>query len=296
MKPAIVLAIIAIAIIGVRQFQTSAPTPPAEPSPIRSSGESSGSSRVSQSEEANESESPFDLQRNPSQSPTGHWVEGARNLIRSPFALDGPYIDINGIDPGTMIECPITGKSFRVPEPTADELAIRDHEEKLANTILPAFRLDAQTLEQPEWLFGLSDLPIAIDQASIRKYDPNALKTPLTFDLQNVPLSETLRFVSSLSKVPHEVTPEGVVFRLHEAPPPPKPPSPNLYTKTYKRPEHLPRPASGGTLMDHLREQGIEFPEDSSVFYHKAKDQIVVRNSREQMARLDVFMNPDASR
>ncbi len=42
-------------------------------------------------------------------------------LIKSPYALEGPYIDVNGILPGTKIKCPTTAKIIVVPGSKKDE-------------------------------------------------------------------------------------------------------------------------------------------------------------------------------
>lgn len=42
-------------------------------------------------------------------------VQGASNLVVSPYAKEGPYIDVSGLSSGTQIECPKTGKTVLVP-------------------------------------------------------------------------------------------------------------------------------------------------------------------------------------
>ncbi|MGY8690209.1 MAG: hypothetical protein ACKVHP_21035 [Verrucomicrobiales bacterium] len=42
-------------------------------------------------------------------------VQGASNLVVSPYAKDGPYIDVSGLSSGTQIECNKTGKTILVP-------------------------------------------------------------------------------------------------------------------------------------------------------------------------------------
>ena len=42
-------------------------------------------------------------------------VQGADNLVVSPFAKDGPYLDTAGLSSGTQIECEVTGKTILVP-------------------------------------------------------------------------------------------------------------------------------------------------------------------------------------
>ena len=42
-------------------------------------------------------------------------VKGADNLVVSPFAKDGPYLDTSGLSSGTAIECEVTGKTILVP-------------------------------------------------------------------------------------------------------------------------------------------------------------------------------------
>jgi hypothetical protein len=42
-------------------------------------------------------------------------VDGKPGLVFSPFSPDGLYIDVRGIDSGTKIKCPWTGRYFRVP-------------------------------------------------------------------------------------------------------------------------------------------------------------------------------------
>ena len=42
-------------------------------------------------------------------------VQGASNLVVSPYAKEGPYIDVSGLSSGTQIECNKTGKTILVP-------------------------------------------------------------------------------------------------------------------------------------------------------------------------------------
>ena len=42
-------------------------------------------------------------------------VQNADNLVVSPFAKDGPYLDTAGLSSGTQIECEVTGKTILVP-------------------------------------------------------------------------------------------------------------------------------------------------------------------------------------
>ncbi len=42
-------------------------------------------------------------------------VQGASGLVVSPYAKEGPYIDVNGLSSGTQIECPKTKKTILVP-------------------------------------------------------------------------------------------------------------------------------------------------------------------------------------
>lgn len=42
-------------------------------------------------------------------------VQGATNLVVSPYSKDGPYIDVSNLSSGTQIECPKTGKTILVP-------------------------------------------------------------------------------------------------------------------------------------------------------------------------------------
>lgn len=42
-------------------------------------------------------------------------VQGASNLVVSPYAKEGPYIDVSGLSSGTQIECPKTKKTILVP-------------------------------------------------------------------------------------------------------------------------------------------------------------------------------------
>jgi hypothetical protein len=35
-------------------------------------------------------------------------------FIKSPYAPDSGYIDVRGISPGTTVQCPYTGKPFKI--------------------------------------------------------------------------------------------------------------------------------------------------------------------------------------
>jgi hypothetical protein len=38
-----------------------------------------------------------------------------KGYIESPYALNVGYVDIRGYQPGELVQCPYTGKVFRVP-------------------------------------------------------------------------------------------------------------------------------------------------------------------------------------
>ncbi len=47
--------------------------------------------------------------------PVGIVVEGKKGMVYSPYAQDQGQVDVEGFPSGTRVECPYTGKYFRVP-------------------------------------------------------------------------------------------------------------------------------------------------------------------------------------
>ncbi|MEM0896802.1 MAG: hypothetical protein AAGJ79_07930 [Verrucomicrobiota bacterium] len=47
--------------------------------------------------------------------PSGTPVPGKPNYVYSPFAKKNQIVDVQGLEPGTKVRCPYTGKLFRVP-------------------------------------------------------------------------------------------------------------------------------------------------------------------------------------
>lgn len=234
----------------------------------------------------------FDLVRTPSQNPEGIRVEGFPYLMRSPHDPEGPMIDFTGLAPGMTIECPTTAKPIRVPMPTAEEHAIAKHKETIDGTKVDTAKVKAQKFgDAVSWLAEFTDVPIVIDHAKITEFSPKALDSQITLDLVNVPLSEFLNYVSQLSGVPHEITADGVLFTMNEPPPAPPKRNPNFFTKTYKRPAHLPKPGPDDSIMDMMRARGVDFPDGASVFYHAGNDALVIRNDKEQMQRMDAVID-----
>ncbi len=173
----------------------------------------------------------------------------------------------------------------------SDERAIATYRQTLLETKLEKMQVDAQSFEDaPTWLTDYIDVPIVLDRAQITKFGPQALEVPITLDLMNVPADQVLRFISSLSGVPHKITAKGVVFTLDEPIKPPTPPNPHLFTKTYRRPEHLPKPKPGEDLKELLSHHGLSFPEEASVLYHELRDQYIIRNTAEEMKRVDALI------
>lgn len=51
----------------------------------------------------------------PTEPPVAKWVAGKPGYITSPYAPTAGYIDVTGFAPGTEVQCPYSGKRFRVP-------------------------------------------------------------------------------------------------------------------------------------------------------------------------------------
>lgn len=72
-----------------------------------------------------------DLPQNPSPDspapaadiPYGSRVPGRAGFVYSPFAEKNQLVDVAGIAPGVEVKCPYSGKLFRVPEPSLEEMA-----------------------------------------------------------------------------------------------------------------------------------------------------------------------------
>ncbi len=63
------------------------------------------------------------VKRDKPEMPVGVWVEGKPGYVYSPFADKAKIVDLTGLEAGTMVRCPYSGKLFLVPpsEGEADE-------------------------------------------------------------------------------------------------------------------------------------------------------------------------------
>ena len=76
---------------------------------------------------------------------------------------------------------------------------------------------------------------------------------------------------------------------------PPPPPNTNMFLTPYKRPAHLPKPKPDVDLLDMMRHHGVDFPKGASVSYNVDSDQYVIRNTKEQMKRMDAVIDGQGS-
>lgn len=224
-----------------------------------------------------------------------------------------------------LVEQPLT-KLQRIP---SEESEVRESEEKLKSIILPSVEfsdtplyealayLEQQSIERDthETDPTKKGVKIALDPGlgghdkAAGPAEETAANSKITLRLSNVPLSEALRYTSSLAQTKYKVDQNGVEIV------PLSTPDADLYTNVYTVPPSFvdklvqqeqnaapdpfaaPVSAGGGAEMDKaspkelLERQGITFPAGSSVVYNEETSQLIVRNSPDQMELVEALVD-----
>lgn len=236
-----------------------------QPKPFDSAPPSIKQVASSSSLDASDRETALGLVRDRTAPLAGIPIAGNANLIRSPYAPEGPLIDVEGLALGTEIECPTTGKALRVP----GDPRLAKVEENLDRLVFPKITLTDQTLA--EAVAFLNDESATLDpdgkgvafRVSDDVKEADLKSSQITLDLQNIPLREVVRYVADLSGLRLRTTGDGV--ELYPRPP--------LLTRQYEAPQlfdatvdpflnegvvHSKRPKSAKEILAEL---GVEFEE-----------------------------------
>ena len=195
--------------------------------------------------------------------------------------------------------------SARSPEDKTQR--VRELEQKLKTIILPS--VDFSDTKLGDALGVIQKISRDIDESgpgvtiSIREEDRKEYSdVPITLRLSNVPLSEALRYITSLSQTRYHLTPNGVVVR--------KTPRRNeLYTNLYVVPptfstqgantdpgDPFAVPAKSKPLnarlsaKEILESAGIIFGPGASAVYNPSTSQLIVRNNQDQMELVEVYL------
>jgi beta-lactamase regulating signal transducer with metallopeptidase domain len=180
-----------------------------------------------------------------------------------------------------------TEKSEALTEQDTEE-AKRQIEEKIKGIVIPV--IDFKDTPFSEAIAILERKTAEIDPLAggirIRMVGTKD-STWLTMQLSNVPLMEALHYTSSLAQCKYRITGAGVeIVPLAELPLT----SPDrLFTNIYRVPPHaFGTPPDGQNTKAALEKIGICFGEGSSASYNPESMNLIVRNTGEQLKRLEV--------
>ncbi len=148
----------------------------------------------------------------------------------------------------------------------ADEKAKQaEMKKRLKSLVVPRFQLDAVDLEEAVKQLAKASreaddqnrhLVIEIDEAGIRSQQPGLLdQQSITLNLQNVPVSELLRYVTTLAGVTFEVGTERVTILAE---------TPDQIIETKRAVSKDSGYASGAAFKRLLEKEGVRFEEGSS--------------------------------
>ncbi len=108
----------------------------------------------------------------------------------------------------------------------------------------------------------------------------------ITLRLTNVPMTEALRYTTSLAQLKFKVEPNAVVIL------PLTIVNTDLFTNAYQVPPTFLSVGSSEatTALDILKDAGITFPPGGSAIYNPKTSQLVVRNTMDQMELVEAFL------
>lgn len=158
----------------------------------------------------------------------------------------------------------------------------------LKTLIIPS--VDFQSVSLRDALEQLEAISVDIDPkgvgAPIRlMVDDEAAKTQITLRLTNVPLTEALRYTSSLASLEFEANHEGVIVFS----PVSRKPSQLLYTNAY--PVSLSFFPPGVGAKEFLEQIGIEFGTGASAVFNRSNLTLIMRNTEAENQKLERSLN-----
>lgn len=110
---------------------------------------------------------------------------------------------------------------------------------------------------------------------------PDSAGTEITLRLKDVPLGEALRYTASLASAMTRIEGDAVVIVPAQL-------TPHLTTKTYRvKPRFTTLDGEVLSAAEFLSRFGVDFPAGSSVVYNAESSQLVVRNTEEQLAKIE---------
>jgi beta-lactamase regulating signal transducer with metallopeptidase domain len=118
--------------------------------------------------------------------------------------------------------------------------------------------------------------------------EENAKQTQITLKLENVPMVEALRYITSLAQLNYhiEITAEGNVIRIVSL----VSPEEELYTNVYSVVGVGEFEKDGADAKRIFEGAGIVFPESASAMLLAERGQLIVRNTQSQMELVEVWL------
>ena len=227
-------------------------------------------------------------------------------LMRSPYVDDGPWIDFKGIEPGTEIECPSTGKTIVVPGDP--EIAILS--KKLEELVILKVEMSDWSLDEAISYLVEQSRKLDATKAGVGIHIENRGwiteetrdEISITLSLKEVPLVEALRYVTELAGMRYRLSAGGVFLEPHVDFEDSRP----LETRTYKMPTaftqlelfdsdedyepEFPSSLEKPSAQEILLSRGFMMLEDSSVQFDEVSNRLVFRNTPDQHELMEAFI------
>ena len=193
---------------------------------------------------------------------------------------------------------PAPPRSAPEPTPQAQDSEATALRNEANAAIIPILRVREATVEE---------VMVQITKASGVKvfYTPKKEnEARVTMDLRRVPAAEAIKYAAGLSNLTITYKKDGVYLTDlppdHSPTPPRSAPTPqfgaaeSLFTREWKVPANflatLSKSAKPGSVQEDLTAAGIVFPAGSSATYLPDRSRLIVRNTQENLDRIDALL------
>ena len=204
---------------------------------------------------------------------------------RSPYSMRGA---LTGLVCGTLVLTLCAVAQLRAAEAKPSTVPANDGGRlaaKASAIILPAVKFKGARL--PEIVQFLQAQSIKLDpqhvglKLVIAEPDYEKMST-ITLELHDVPLSEVLKFVAALSNRVVRYAAAAIILSPQSA-------QGELLTRGYRLPAGA--TVKLGNVRDWLVSHGVALPEGSSAMYLPDSNQLVVRNTQQELQKVDAAIN-----